>query len=237
MNKKIIIGIVCVVVIAIVCIGVYAFKTQIKNTSSVTKEPEEEVNVGDANTKVDSNGKKSLVVYFSLPEKTGDAKEDSTVDVDGKTMGNTEYVANLIKDYTGADIYRIEPVKEYNTKDHQALINDAKEEQENDARPEIKTKISNFDEYDIIYVGYPIWWSDLPQIMYTFFELYDFSDKTVIPFSTNGGSGLAGTVSTIKNKLTTATVEENAFALYRENMETAPEKVESWLKELGAVEQ
>lgn len=84
---------------------------------------------------------KILVAYFTLPETTGDAKEDSTVTVNGETLGNTQYVANLIKEHTGADIFRIEPVKEYNTSDHAELIADAKKEQEDDSRPEIKNKI------------------------------------------------------------------------------------------------
>ena len=72
----------------------------------------------------------------------------------------------------------------------------------------------------------------MPQILYTFFELYDFSGKTVIPFSTHGGSGLAGTVSTIKNKLSGAKVESNACTISRNYMVQAPTEVEAWLKEI-----
>lgn len=176
---------------------------------------------------------KILVAYFSLPETTGDAKEDSTITVNGETLGNTQYVANLIKEHTGADIFRIEPVKEYNTSDHAELIADAKKEQEDDSRPEIKNKINDFEDYDTIFIGYPIWWSDLPQILYTFLESYDFTGKNVYLFSTNGGSGLAGTVSTIEKKLNSASVNTNAFKLYRDNMEDAPQEVETWLKEIG----
>lgn len=137
----------------------------------------------------------------------------------------------LISEYTGADIYRIEPKTPYTT-NHSDLVDLAKEEQNKNVRPEIKNKISNFETFDIIYVGYPIWWSDMPQILYTFFELYDFSGKTVIPFSTHGGSGLAGTVSTIKNKLSGAKVESNAFTISRNDMVQAPTEVEAWLKEI-----
>lgn len=137
----------------------------------------------------------------------------------------------LISEYTGADIYRIEPKTPYTT-NHSDLVDLAKEEQNKNVRPEIKNKISNFETFDIIYVGYTIWWSDMPQILYTFFELYDFSGKTVIPFSTHGGSGLAGTVSTIKNKLSGAKVESNAFTISRNDMVQAPTEVEAWLKEI-----
>lgn len=74
---------------------------------------------------------------------------------------------------------------------------------------------------------------DMPQIMYTFFELYDFSNKTIIPFSTHRESEIAGTVSTIKEKLSHATVETNTFTMSRNDMESAPQEVDAWLKEIG----
>lgn len=242
MNKKVIIGIIAAVVVAIICIGGYYLLSNksTMNSPTETKQPEEEIKVGDDNSTTNKDGKKSLVVYFSVPEtddpnkKMTTEEENSAIVVDGKVLGNTEYAAKLIKDNTGADIYRIEPKNPYTT-NHSDLVSLAKEDQEKDVRPEIKNKISNFDDYDIIYVGYPIWWSDMPQILYTFFELYDFNGKTVIPFSTHGGSGLAGTVSTIKNKLTGANVIQNAFTISRNNMEQAPTEIESWLKEINMI--
>ena len=241
MNKKIIIGIITIIVIAALGIGGYfLINSNRSNAPKETKEPEEQLNVGSENTLVNINGKKSLVVYFSVPE-TDDPnnmtteEENSAIVINGEVLGNTQYVAMLISENTGADIYRIEPKTPYTT-DHEALVAIAKDEQNNDARPEIKSKISNFDDYDIIYIGYPIWWSDMPKILYTFMELYDFYGKTVIPFSTHGGSELAGTVSTIRNKLSSATVEENAFTMSRDTMEDAPKAVESWLKEIGILE-
>jgi flavodoxin len=150
-------------------------------------------------------------------------------------LGNTQYIAMLINEKVGGEIYRIEPKIPYTT-DHKKLIEQATEEQNNNARPEINYKISNFDDYDVIYIGYPIWRSDMPQILYTFLELYDFKGKTVIPFSTHGGSGLAGTVNTIKNKLTEATVVENAFTMSRNDIEKAPEEVEEWLRKINLTE-
>lgn len=250
MNKKIIIGIVAV--IAIIAVAVIAiFMTKGSNNQNNIAEnifnSESKVNNDIANVTSEVNNTevnetevadigKILVTYFSLPENTGTAREDSTVTVNGERLGNTQYVANLIKEHTNADIFRIEPVKQYNTEDHQALIEDAQEEQRLDSRPEIKSKINNFEDYDTIFIGYPIWWSDLPQILYTFLESYDFTGKNVYLFSTNGGSGLAGTVNTITNKLSGAKVNQNAFKLYRNNMEDAPREVESWLKEINIVQ-
>lgn len=240
MDKKIVIAL---VVILLVVVGVGGYFVLSKRGSfeapTETKEPEEQIEVGGNSTE-DKDGKKSLVVYFSVPETDDPDKqmsteeENSAIVVDGVVLGNTQYAAMLIAENTGADIYRIEPKIPYTT-NHTDLVALAKDEQNKDARPEIKNKISDFDDYDIIYVGYPIWWSDMPQIMYTFFELYDFAGKTVIPFSTHGGSGLAGTVSTIKNKLKDAKVESNAFTMSRNDMEDAPKEIEAWLKKINRI--
>lgn len=76
----------------------------------------------------------------------------------------------------------------------------------------------------------------MPQILYSFFELYDFKGKTIIPFSTHGGSGLAGTINTIKNKMKDSTVETNAFTMSRNNIKDAPKEVKSWLKEIKKID-
>lgn len=243
MDKKINVVIITIVLVGLIGVASYFLLNNKSKTNAPTqtKEPEEQVNVGGENTNTDNNGQKSLVVYFSNPETDDPNKqmtteeENSAIVVDGKVLGNTQYVAMLIGEYTNSDIYRIEPKTPYTT-NHSDLVDIAKDEQNKNVRPEIKKRVSNFDDYDIIYVGYPIWWSDMPQILYTFLELYNFEGKTVIPFSTHGGSGLAGTVSTITNKLTNAKVETNAFTLSRNSMESAPQEVKDWLEEIGRIE-
>lgn len=248
MNKKVVIGIIIIIVIIGIAIAGYMAYSN-NNTNNTQNEAiqndesneisNSEENLANENETLEqetSNNGKTLIAYFSLPETTGTAEEDSTITINGQEIGNTQYVANLIQEHTKADIYRIEPVKQYNTSNHQELINDAQEEQRQNARPEIKEKINNFDDYDTIFIGYPIWWSDLPQILYTFLESYDFSGKNVYLFSTNGGSGLAGTVSTITSKLSSAKVNSNAFKLNRNSMEQAPTEVEKWLKEINIID-
>lgn len=239
MNKKIIIGIAAIIIIAILGIVgcLYLSKKSAFNIIQNVKQPE---GASDVDDKTREDNKKSLVVYFSIPE-TDDVsngvttdEENSIIVVDGKVLGNTQYVAMLISEKIGADIYRIEPKIPY-TKEHSDLISQAKEEKSQNLRPKIKKPISNFNDYDTIYVGYPIWFDDLPQIMYTFFESYDFSGKIVIPFSTHGGSGLADTVNIIKG-MTKAKVETNAFTISRDNMERASDEVKIWLKEIGRLE-
>lgn len=239
MNKKIIFGILFGVVI--LASGIFTYiqlNNGRKKAPETVKEPEEQVQVGDGTTENQTGNGKTLIVYFSVPETTDANKkmnqeeENSTIVVDGKVLGNTQYIAQLIQEYQGGDIYRIEPKTPYTT-NHKALVDFAQEEQKNNARPEIKTKITNFDDYDTIYIGYPIWWGDMPQILYTFLELYHFEGKTVIPFSTHGGSGLSGTVETLNSKLKGAHVETNAFTLSRTNMEEAKERVKTWLNEIS----
>lgn len=179
---------------------------------------------------------RSLVVYFSVPE-TDDPnnmtrdEENSTVVIDGKVLGNTEYVATLISERTNSDLFRLEPVEAYPTK-HQDLLRRAQEEMQNDVKPELKENI-DISNYDVIFIGYPIWNADLPPIINTFLENNDFSGKAVIPFCTHGGSGLSRTPQTIKNKLNNATVITNGFEIYRTNMEDSPSEIEAWLNEVG----
>ncbi len=180
---------------------------------------------------------RSLVAYFSMPEtdKPGNMtreEENSTVVVDGKVLGNTQYVAELIQQMTGSDIFRILPQKPYPV-NHRALVDLAKEEQEQNARPAIANSIVAPESYGTIFIGYPNWWADMPMIMYTFLEQYDFSGMTIIPFCTHGGSGLSGTVSSIQKKQPQAKVVRTAFCLSRSRMEEAPESVAKWLKKIG----
>ena len=238
MHKKVMIGMISFVIVILAGASFYFYSNRDTALSKDEKTRNEETITEDNPSTTGSHNKKSLIVYFSVPETDDPNKEmtteeeNSAIVVEGEVLGNTQYAAMLIAENTGGDLYRIEPETPYTT-NHEELVALAREEQNEDARPKIKTTIGNFDDYDVIYVGYPIWWSDMPQIMYTFFELYDFSGKTVIPFSTHGGSGLAGTVTTIQNKLRSAIVETNAFTMSRDDMEQAPGEIQAWLDSIG----
>lgn len=240
-KKKLVIGIIVVIlVIVLIAIGMkYMNNNQSSDNGRVNT-----VGIG-LNSNVEENilnngeneNQKILVAYFSLPETQDpynmtDAEEDSTVVVNGEVLGNTQYVAQIIAENTGADIFRIEAKEDYPL-DHDVLVDQALEEQNENARPEIKDSLENMDEYDIVFLGYPNWWGDMPMIIYTFLEQYNFDGKTIIPFNTHGGSGLSNTVATITEKLPNSNVISNAFTLSRNNMEEAPEEVEIWLEEIG----
>lgn len=189
-----------------------------------------------ANTQPAQNGEsKVLVAYFSMPETTNPnnmttEEANSTVVINGEVLGNTQYMAQVIQRTTNADIYRIEPQNPYPT-DHTTLVAQAREEQDQDTRPAIKDAISDFDSYDTVFIGYPIWWSDLPQILYTFFDTYDFSGKTVIPFSTHGGSSFAGTPATIQS-LEPGAKMLDGLTISRNNIQDAEQEIVSWVNGL-----
>ena len=189
-----------------------------------------------ANTQPTQSGEsKVLVAYFSMPETTNPnnmttEEANSTVVINGEVLGNTQYMAQVIQRTTNADIYRIEPQNPYPT-DHTTLVAQAREEQDQDTRPAIKDAISDFDSYDTVFIGYPIWWSDLPQILYTFFDTYDFSGKTVIPFSTHGGSSFAGTPAAIQS-LEPGAKMLDGLTISRNNIQDAEQEIVSWVNGL-----
>lgn len=175
-----------------------------------------------------------LVVYFSMPETTDPNnmttdEDNSVVVIDGQVLGNTQYVAQLIAENTGADIFRIEPKTPYPT-DHSTLVDLADKEQDENARPELMVSIENLDQYDVIFLGYPNWWGDMPMILYTFLESHDLSGKTIIPFNTHGGSGFSNTINTIARLQPNAAVNEDGFTVSRNNVEDCADDVAAWLE-------
>lgn len=235
MKKMISIIVGCIVLILV---GLVYFGTSTKDMS-----PNENANVlenvennGDQNTNDINEDGNSLVVYFSVPETDSPDNmtrdEDNSVHVvDGEVLGNTQYIANLIGEKIDSEVYRLEPVDTYPT-NHDDLLERAADEMDNDERPEIKDPI-DISSYDVIFIGYPIWNADLPPIINTFLENNNFDGKTIIPFCTHGGSGIAGTPSTIQDKLPDAWVITNGFEISRNDMDSSESKVNEWLSSIG----
>lgn len=113
------------------------------------------------------------------------------------------------------------------------LIDYAAQEQEENARPELTTHIENLDGYDTIFIGYPNWWADLPMAVYSFFDEYDFSGKTIIPFNVHNGSRFSRTIQTIQELEPDATVVEDGFTVSEQTVADAAEDVAAWLEGLG----
>ena len=193
--------------------------------SEVTAISDAETQANDILNKNNTDSK-ILVVYFS---RTGENYNVGNVEV-----GNTAMVASYIKEYLKADSFEIIPTNKYSDK-YQECLDQATKEKDENARPEIQNKISNFDQYDTIFVGYPIWWGDMPMIMHTFFESYDFNGKKVIPFNTHEGSGDAGTYTTVQKDLPKANVTTDGLALDGKTARSddGKQKTIDWLKGLG----
>lgn len=156
--------------------------------------------------------KKELIVYFSW-------------------SGNTESVAKEIEKQTGADVFRIVPTEAY-TDDYDTLLDIAQKEQQSGARPAISGSIKNFDSYEIVYLGFPNWWGDMPMILYSFLDDYDLSGKTIVPFVTSGGSGFSNTISTIENMEPNALVLDG-LSLLNSQTDAPHDAVADWLSGLG----
>ena len=211
MNK---VKIIIICLIALVVVGVLgaviikSINTEENQTldSTITDEQGKEA-------KLNLNSDKILVIYFS-------------------ETGNTQKLAKLISDKVGGDFIRIETEKVYPT-DYNELVDDAKKEKENDDRPKLKTLNINLDDYDTIFIGYPIWWYQMPMAMYTLFDNYDFADKTIIPFNTHEGSGSSGTYEDIQKLEPKAKVLEGLPIRGGDMVSDQSSKVDSWLNKLG----
>ena len=175
-----------------------------------------------------------LIAYFSVPETDGvdTVAGASRVVVDGEVLGNNQYIAQLIQQETGGELFRIETVQEY-PGSHDPLLEFAYNEKADDARPELSTHIENLESYDTIFLGYPNWNADLPMPLYTFLEEYDFSGKTIIPFTTHGGSGFSGTISTISELQPNASVVEDGLSISRNSVPDAQSDVADWIEGLN----
>ena len=168
-----------------------------------------------------------LVVFFS------NAGENYNVGVIEE--GNTAKMGKIIVEQMSADVFELVPVVPY-PEDHASCLDVATEEQRSDARPEYEGEIENWDQYDTVFIGYPIWWGEIPNIVYTFMEAYDFTGKTVIPFNTHEGSGQAHSQRDIEGLLTSATVLKGLAvrgSKAQNDADGTGADVANWLKSIG----
>lgn len=143
--------------------------------------------------------------------------------------GNTQHVAEHIATLTDGTLFRIEPEKPYPT-EYTPCTEVAKTEKETDARPAIKNRIENWEQYDTVFIGCPVWWWTAPMIINTFAESYDFKGKTVIPFCTYAATYRDETLARIA-ELTPAAKHRKGFGAVNRNTEG----IEAWLKEIEGI--
>ena len=209
MNKKVIILIIALIIVAVTGISIYTLSKDDDNTTTANQQSD---NTSVENNESDLEAGNVLIVYFSQ-------------------TGNTETIANIIHDNVGGDIVKLETTEAYPS-DYDELVDYAQQEQQEDARPELSTVIENIEQYDTIFLGYPNWWGDMPMAIYTFLDTYDLSGKTIAPFITHGGSGLSGTPENIQEEELNATVTEG-LTIDGDEASDSSEDVVEWLNSLG----
>jgi flavodoxin len=173
-------------------------------------------NAAQAQTTVQKSkgDKKMLIAYFSITQ-------------------TTQELAQMIKDNTGADLFRIESKKPYPA-DYKTLTDLGKKEQAQNARPALASNIKNIGRYDVIFIGFPTWWHRMPMILYTFLESHDLSGKTIVLFNTHGGGGFPpDAVSEIERLQPKAIVEKKVFSVSARSVKSSEDDLKKRLKELG----
>ena len=174
-------------------------------------------------------GKTALIVYFSPANSdTIDAVSSATSSIDG--VSSVEYVARLIGAKVDADMAKIVPETAYPLP-YNDTADQAKQERDDGARPAFALD-ADPEAYDTVFIGYPVWWYEMPMIMQTFFETYDLSGKTIVPFNTHEGSGDGGTYADIA-ELEPDAVVLDGLAVTGRRAGDAGSDVDEWLTKLG----
>lgn len=189
----------------------------------------------EESTEAEGSGQGSniLVAYFSRVGNTEwedgvDAVTSASINVEnGEFVGNAEYLAKVAAEATGGDLFLIETVESYPS-DYRETTDQAKVEQNDNARPALASYVENMDSYDTIILIYPNWWGTLPQPLFTFLEEYNFSGKTILPLCTHGGSRMGSSEKDITSLCPNATLLEG-LAVSGSGATSAGSEVESWI--------
>ena len=229
MRKKII----AMIITGILAVSVTACQSDGEQSSSQSQNSGQTESSANVEIPEDAN---ILVAYFTYGENAKlpdgvDASSSASIQAwDGDTTGNTGLAAHWISDAAGGDLFSIQTEEKY-PGDYDDTVDHGQEEQSENARPKLSSHVDHMDQYDVVFLGYPNWWGDMPMAVYSFLDEYDLSGKTVIPFVTSGGSGFFDTVSAIKEEEPDADVQEG---LELSDSETADseDEVKSWVESL-----
>lgn len=169
--------------------------------------------------KEDYKNKKSIIIYFS--------RADENYGVGYIEKGNTEVIAEYIKELVSADMFKVERKIPY-AKDYDTCTKEAKLEITENTRPELVRTLESIDTYEVIYIGGPVYWGVLPQPMLTQLEKLNWQGKIVRPFTTHEGSGLGDVIEELKNVCLGAKIEEG-LAIKGQEVHNSKHKVEAWI--------
>lgn len=178
-----------------------------------------------------------LIAYFTYGENAElasdvDASTTASIQVfNGEVTGNTGVMAHMIAEASGGELFSIRTTEPY-PDNYEDTIDAGEAEKNSNARPELSTHIESLDSYDTVFVGFPNWWYGMPMVMYSFFDEYDFSGKTVIPFCTSGGSAFSDAIEEIKSLEPGATVLDGLH-IGGSSVSDAESQVNEWVAELG----
>ena len=181
----------------------------------------------------EESGPRILIAYFTWADNTV-VDDPSSVDVDATTSasvlapGHVAQMAGWIQEETGGELFSIKVSAPYSS-DYDECLDRAADEKADNARPALSGSVSNMADYDVVFLGYPDWWSTCPMAIFSFLDSYDFSGKTVIPFCAHGTSGLGSSVRNIKAALPGVTVLD-AVGVQRPGMDTPLSSAESTVK-------
>lgn len=207
MLKKIVI-----IIMSFVIGGILVSCNNKVSQSSDDKEIDSSV-VNDIKIELDSDSS-VLIAYFSW-------------------AGHTKELVNEIQKQVGGDLFEIQTQELY-TDDINVLSKQSLQEQQDNIRPVLSSHIENMDKYDVVFIGYPNWWSNMPMPVFTFLEEYNFSGKTLIPFTTYGESGFGDSIDSINEILTKSHIIEGP-AIQEHELNTIPDKVKEFLETIGFV--
>lgn len=190
----------------------------------------------DSSNETFENDSKVLIAYFSLYgnvdyDEDADASTSASIVIDdNQRLGTTEYVADIIQNKTGGTQYLIETDEKYSN-DFQTVIDQNHREQNQDTLPQISGHDIQIDEYDVIFIGYPVWSSGIPQVIRSFMEKYDLSEKTVIPFCTHNGYGSGNSYDEIQQYSKSKNMLEG-IAIDSQEILESESQIEEWLNSL-----
>lgn len=163
-----------------------------------------------------------IIVYYSRADENYVNGQIKTLKV-----GNTQVAAGIVQELTGADVFKIEQKQPY-SKDYNECIEQARMDQNKNACPELKDYPDSLDGYNVIYLGFPNYWSTMPMAVFTFLEHFDLSGKIIKPFCTHEGSGMGNSVRDIK-KLCPSAIVENGLAIRGGNVNLAKSEIKEWI--------
>ena len=183
-------------------------------------------------TQVLNKEQDALIVYFSAANMNDvDAVTSATPLIDGES--SVEWIANIIQEKTGADVARIIPAEDYSLS-YNDVADAAKKEADNEVHPAIQPLDVDPTSYRTVFIGYPMWWYRMPMVLETFFDSYDFSGVTIIPFNTHEGSRDGGTYDMIRDREPDATVLDGiAIRGGNAGEDSARDDIEAWLDGLN----